>query len=72
MPISGPTYRNLEIHDLLSKGRHVIVEAEPVLSNTLGSEHKVALSLLGAVEDNLFAGADNGVIDIEGTARLDL
>lgn len=72
MTKTNKTYRDLEIDNLLRKSRHIIVEAEPVLANALGREHKIALSFLGAIQDHLFAGSDNGVVDIEGTAGLDL
>ena len=69
---SDTTYRNLKVHHLLRKRRHLIVEAEPVLPDALRRKHKVSLSLLGAIQNDLFAGGDYRVIDIEGTAGLDL
>jgi len=66
------TYGNLEIHHLLGKCRHLIVEAELILADALGSEDEVALALLGAVQDDLAAGRGHGEIDIEGAAGLDL
>lgn len=66
------TYGNLEIHHLLGKCRHFVVEAELVLADALGSEDEVTLALLGAVLDDLAAGRGHGEIDIEGTAGLDL
>lgn len=69
---SDRAYRNLKVHHLLCKRRHLIVEAEPVLPDTLRRKHKVSLSLFGAIQHDLFAGGDYRVIDIEGTAGLDL
>jgi len=69
---SDKTYRNLKVHHLLRKRRHLIVEAEPILPDTLRRKYKISLSLLGAIQNDLFAGGDYRVIDIERTAGLDL
>jgi hypothetical protein len=42
-------YRNLEIDHLLGESRHLVVEAECVLANTLGSEDEITLALLCSV-----------------------
>lgn len=43
------TYGDLEVDHLLGEGGHLIVEAEGVLADALGSEDKVTLALLCAV-----------------------
>lgn len=43
------TNRNLKIDHLFGKRGHLVVEAEPVLADTLGRKDKVALALFGAV-----------------------
>lgn len=63
-------YRDLEIHHLLRKGAHLVVEAEAVLALVVGREDEVTLSLFGAVQDYPVAGAGNCVVDVEGAARL--
>jgi hypothetical protein len=66
------TYRNLKIHHLLRKSAHLIIEAEPILAHIIRRKHKVALSLLCAVEDDLVRGARDRVVYVEGAAGLDL
>lgn len=68
----GDTHRNLEIHHLLGKCRHLVVEAELVLADALRRENKVALSLLRPVYDDLVARRGDGEVDIERTTGLDL
>ena len=58
-------YRNLKVHHLFRKGRHCILEAEPIVPNLVRREDKVALSLLHIFEDDLVAGAEDGVVDVE-------
>jgi hypothetical protein len=65
-------YRNLEIDHLLGESRHLVVETEGVLSNTLGSEDEVTLAFLCPIQDDLAARCGDGVVDIEGSAGLDL
>lgn len=65
-------YRNFKVHQLLSKGRHAIIEAELVLSNALSREDEITLSFLCSFQDHLVAGPGHGVINIEGAARLNL
>ena len=68
----GGTYGDLEIDHLLGKRAHLIVEAEAVFAHVKRCEDKIALSLLGAVEDDFVCGADNRVVDIERASRLHL
>jgi len=68
----GTTYSDLEIHHLFRERRHLIVEAEPVLSNIIRREHKVALALLCPIKYHLLRGSVHNVVDIEGPAGLDL
>lgn len=68
----GEPYRYLKIHHFLRKRRHLVVEAKPVLANTLSCEHEVTLSLLGTLHNDFLARADNRVIHIEGTTGLNL
>lgn len=42
-------HRDLEVNHLLCECGHFIVEAEAVFTNALGREHKVSLTLLGAI-----------------------
>jgi hypothetical protein len=69
---SGTTYSDLEIHHLLRERRHLIVEAEPVLSNIIRREHEVALTFLCPIKYHLLSGSIYNVVDIEGATRLDL
>ncbi len=66
------TDRNLKVHHLLGKRRHLVVEAERILARLVGREDKVALALLLAVHDLLVAGALDGVVHVKRTASLDL
>jgi hypothetical protein len=43
------TYGDLEVDHFLGKGRHLIIETEGVLAETLCGEHEVSLSLLCAI-----------------------
>lgn len=63
--VSGAPYGNLEIHHLLGKGRHLIVEAESVFPRLARREDEVALSFLGALHDHLFIGAGDRVVDVK-------
>lgn len=66
------SYSDFEIHHLLGKSAHIIVKAEPIFTRLLGREHKIPLSFLLGVHDDLVPGAHNIVVDIKGTTRLDL
>lgn len=66
------TYSDLKVHHLLRKRAHLIVEAEPVFANVIRRKHKVTLALLGAIENDFISRADDRVIYVERTARLDL
>lgn len=70
--MEGSAYRDLEVHRLLGEGAHLVVEAEAILAHIVGREDKVALSLLGTVENHLVVGASYCVVDIEGATGLDL
>jgi hypothetical protein len=68
-------YGNLEIDQLFSKSAHFVVEAKSVLADLVGCEDKVALTLLGTIEDNLLisavaSGSDDRIIDIKRSTRL--
>jgi len=61
-------YCDFEIHHLVREGRYGVVEAEPVLSNLVRREHKVALSLLLAFQyytllSRLFCRAIHYIVD---------
>lgn len=66
------TYGDLEIDHLLGESAHLIVEAEAVFAHVKRCEDKIALSLLGAVENDFVCGADNRVVDIERASGLHL
>lgn len=68
----GSTYGNLEINQFLRKRRHLVVEAEAVFTDGLRGEDEIALALLCVLHDDLLARSDDGVIDIERAAGLDL
>ena len=70
--VKRDAYRDLEVHRLLRKGAHLVVEAEAVFARVVGREDEVTLALFGAVEDHLLVGARDGVVDVERAARLDL
>lgn len=66
------TYRNLKIHKLLRKRRHFIAEAEAILANALRGKHEIALALLCSIQNDLFEGTGDQVVNVERAARLDL
>ena len=68
----GGTYGDLEIDHLLGECAHLIVKAEAVFAHVKRREDKIALPLLGAVENDFVGGADNRVVDIEGASGLHL
>lgn len=65
-------YSDFEVNHFLGKSAHIIIEAEPVFARLLRRKYKIPLAFLLGVHDDLVAGAHNAVVDIEGTARLDL
>lgn len=66
------TNGDLEVHELLSGGAHLVAEAELVVAHSVGSKDKVSLPLLLALQNDLVAGADDRIVDIERPAGLDL
>ena len=69
----GATYRDLKVDDLLRERRDLVVEAEAVFAQLLRREHKVALALLFALQDDAVLGAPGDlIVDVEGAAGLDL
>ena len=65
-------YGDVEVHCLLGKCGHFIVEAEAVFSYALRRKDDVRLSFFGAIGNDLLIGANNGVVDIEGATSLNL
>lgn len=65
-------YRDLKIHHLVRKCRHLVVEAEPVLARVLRREDKVPLSFFLAIHDFPVIRSYDLIINIEGAAGLDL
>ena len=65
-------YRNFKIDHLLRKRRHWVFEAEPIISQFIRREDEVALPFFHILQDNLIAGAEDRVIDVKWTTRLDL
>jgi hypothetical protein len=63
---------DVEIDELVRQGRHVVLEAEPVLSHSIRSQDVVTLPLALPVEENLVVGILDFEVDIEGPSRLDL
>lgn len=63
---------DFEVDVLVSEGGHGVGEAEGVLAGGLRGEDVVALTLFFAGEDLFFGGAEDGVVDVEGAAGLDL
>jgi hypothetical protein len=68
----GIAYRDLEVHDLLRKGAHFVVEAKSIFAGIVGGEDEITLSFAGPVKDDFFVGAYHRVVDVEGAAGLDL
>ena len=66
------SYRNLKVHRLLGKCAHVVIKAKAVLAHLLGREYEVSLALFGRFHDHFAIGADDAVIEIKGSAGLDL
>jgi hypothetical protein len=58
-------YRDLEIYKLLCESTHLVVEAKAVLSSLRSREHKVALSLLLPIHNDLIIWSYHLVIYIE-------
>lgn len=70
--VGHATYGDLEVDKLLGKCTHLVVEAELIVADLLGSEDKVALTLLGSIENDLVARSRHNVVDIKRTTGLDL
>lgn len=66
------TYSDLEIHKLLRERAHLVIKAEFVLPRLQRREDEVTLALLFPVQDDLLVRARHLVIDVEGTACLNL
>ena len=66
------THGNLEIHHLVRKAAHLVVEANPVLPDLLRRKDKVPLPLLGRGHDDLVIWTCHRIIDFELAAGLDL
>lgn len=69
---TGNTDRNFEINHLLCKSRHFIVKTKSIFANRLCGKHKISLSLLCTIYNQLLIGPKNGEINIERSAGLDL
>lgn len=65
-------YSYFEVHHFLGKSRHLIVEAEAVFSHCVCREHIVCLTLFGSIEYYSVVWPNHAVVDIEGSARLNL
>ena len=65
---------DFEIDDFLAVGGPAafVGEAEAVLAGAAGGEDGVELALFGAVHNCVRGGAMDGVVEVEGTACLDL
>lgn len=64
-PSKRAPYRDLEIHHLLCKSAHLVVEAKSILSLLFRREDEIALSFFDALHYYLFVGTDHAVVDIE-------
>lgn len=69
---NGRPYRDFKINKLLGKRAHIVIKAESVLACLFRGEDEVALSLLLRAHDDLVAGTDDAVVDIERATRLNL
>lgn len=65
-------YCDFEVYHLLGKSTHIIIEAESVFPRVLCCKHKIALTFLLGVHNDLVARAHNAIVDIKRTTRLDL
>lgn len=70
--VTWKTYSDLEVHKLLGKGAHFVVEAKPVFARLASCEDKVALSLFPSIHDYLVIGAHDLVVNIERSSGLNL
>ena len=68
----GEPYSDFKINHLLGKSTHIIIEAEAVFACLLRCKHKISLAFFLGVHNDLVTGAHDAVVDVEGTARLDL
>ena len=63
---------DVEVDELLGQRRHVVLEAERVLSDRVRGEHVVALPLARAVEQDPVVWIADLEVDVELAAGLDL
>ena len=68
----GRPYRDFKINKLLGKRAHIVIKAESVLACLFRGEDEVTLSLLLRTHNDLVAGTDDAVVDIERATRLNL
>lgn len=66
------TYSDFEIHGFLGKGAHIVVKAEPEFAGLFRGEDEIPLALLGGFHDCFFVGPYDAIVNVKGTARLDL
>lgn len=66
------TYGNFKVNHLFGEGRHLIAEAELVLSNILCREDIIALPFILSFQDFSLRRVRDFVVDIERATRLDL
>ena len=69
---AGPSYSDLEIHRLLGKGAHFVVETESVFARLFRREDRVQLSFFGILHDQFVPRVVHTVVDVKGAAGLDL
>ena len=65
-------YSYIEIHHLIRKRAHLVVETEHVIADFFGREDEIALSLFAAFKDYFARGSGYDVVDVKGAAALDL
>lgn len=70
--VESKTHCDFKVHHLIRKCRHFVVEAKPVFTHVLRRKHKVPLSLFLTLHDFLVVGPYYTVVDIEGSAGLNL
>ena len=66
------THRDFEIDRLIANGAHLVIETELIFAGFVGREDEISLTLFRAIEDDFTGGREDLVVDVEGTASLDL
>ena len=59
---------DVEVDELLGQGGHVVLEAESIFADSVGSQDVVALTFTNAIEEDFVIGILYFKVDIEGAS----